>query len=244
MSIRARLKAIVEDDDTIAGRVFNGCIQLLILLSLLAFSLETLPDLTAGHKNLLVWTEVVVIALFTIEYLLRCWVADRVRDYMFSFLGIIDLLAILPFYLVFAFNLQALRAIRLLYLFRILKILRFSSALKHFSSAMRMAAGELTVFFLATLIMMYLAATGIYFFEHDAQPENFPSVVHSLWWSTTTLTTVGYGDIYPITVGGKIFTFVVLMLGLGIVGVPTAIIASALTAVRRSEETEEGGAKP
>ena len=95
------------------------------------------------------------------------------------------------------------------------------------------------MFLFATLIVFYLSSVGIYYFENEAQPEAFASVFHSLWWSVATLTTVGYGDVYPITVGGKIFTFIILMVGLGIVGIPAGLIASSLSAVRREEEKQK-----
>ena len=102
------------------------------------------------------------------------------------------------------------------------------------------AREELVLFFLVTCMMLFFAAVGIYYFEHEAQPEGFESVFDSLWWAVVTLTTVGYGDVYPITLGGRIFTFFVLMIGLGIVAVPTGLMASALGQARREEETMSG----
>lgn len=229
--MRSSLKSLLENNQG-----FDLFIQALVLLSLISFSLETLPGLTAREQQVLSWMEYSIVGIFTIEYLARCWVADKVRDHAFSFFGVVDLISILPFYLSLGIDLRALRAVRLLRIFRVLKLFRFGNALERFSKAVTLAAPELIIFSFATFIIMYLAAVGIYYFENPAQPENFPSVIHSLWWATTTLTTVGYGDIYPITAGGKIFTFFILMLGLGIVGVPTAIIASTLSAVRREEE--------
>jgi len=94
------------------------------------------------------------------------------------------------------------------------------------------------MFFLAAFMLIYLAAVGIYFFEHDSQPDRFSSIFHSLWWSVVTLTTVGYGDIYPITLGGRVFTSLMLLIGLGIVAIPTSIITSAMTKVRELEDEE------
>jgi len=116
-----------------------------------------------------------------------------------------------------------------------LKLARYSEALKRIGKALLIAKEELILFGFVTLMLLYLSAVGIYHFEHAAQPNNFKSIFDSLWWAVTTLTTVGYGDVYPITLGGRLFTFIVLMLGLGIVAVPTGIIASALTSVRKSE---------
>ena len=118
---------------------------------------------------------------------------------------------------------------------RILKLIRYSTAARRFHRAFVIAKDELILFFFVTLILLYLSAVGIYYFESTAQPEQFKSVFHSLWWAVVTLTTVGYGDIYPVTVGGRIFTFFVLMVGLGIVAVPTGLVASALSQARSEE---------
>ncbi|WP_411710902.1 potassium channel family protein [Legionella septentrionalis] len=101
-----------------------------------------------------------------------------------------------------------------------------------------MAKEELVLFLSAALIILFLAGVGIYYFENEAQPEVFSSVFHSLWWAVATLTTVGYGDIYPVTVGGKIFTFFVLVIGLGVVAVPAGMVASALSKAREMESQE------
>lgn len=231
--MRAKLKHLLESSHN-----FDLLIQGLVLASLVSFSLETLPNLSEEERQILNWIEVSIVFVFTVEYLARCWVAEKIRNHALSFFGVVDLISILPFYLSLGVDLRALRAVRLVKIFRVLKLLRFGSAMERFGKATRLAAPELIIFSFATLIIMYLAAVGIYYFENPVQPENFPSVIHSLWWATTTLTTVGYGDIYPITAGGKIFTFFILMVGLGIVGVPTAIIASTLSAVRRDEEKQ------
>jgi voltage-gated potassium channel len=160
-------------------------------------------------------------------------VAENKKRFAFSFFGIIDLLAILPFYLTTGFDLRALRSFRLLRLVRILKLVRYSKAVQRFAIAFATAKEELILFMCSTLIIVYLAAVGIYYFENPVQPEAFSSIFHSLWWAVATLTTVGYGDVYPITAGGKIFTFLVLIAGLGIVSIPAGIVASALSDARR-----------
>jgi voltage-gated potassium channel len=108
--------------------------------------------------------------------------------------------------------------------------------MRRFLRAFVIAREEVILFGIVALMLLYLSAVGIYYFENEAQPENFASVFHSLWWSVATLTTVGYGDIYPVTVGGRIFTFVVLMIGLGVVAVPAGVFASALSRVDQKEE--------
>ena len=232
------LKAIVERNDTGPGRTFDLVMQSLILISIITFTIETLPDLEADTRKFLHATEVVIVILFTIEYLLRLYVADRKLGYVLSFYGVIDLLAILPFYLASGIDLRSLRVFRMFRLFRLLKLLRFGRAMRRFARAFIIAKEEIILFSVVTLMLLYLSAVGIYYFEHIAQPEAFKSVIHSLWWAVTTLTTVGYGDVYPITAGGKIFTFIILMIGLGIVAIPAGLLASALSKARM-EEAEE-----
>ena len=227
-----KLKRIIEDSDTPAGRVFDAAVLVLIVSSLVLFSIETLPNHSEATRAFLNAAERITVVLFTIEYLLRLGVADRKAAFAFSFFGIIDLIAILPFYLSLGIDLRSVRAFRLLRVFRILKLVRYRSAIDRFRRAIAIAKEELILFFGATLVVLFLSSVGIYYFERSAQPEAFASVFHGMWWALATFTTVGYGDVYPITVGGKLFTFVVLMLGLGVVAVPPALIAAALSKTR------------
>lgn len=229
------VKRMVETSDTLAGRVFDFTIQGLIVVSLISFAVETLPDLSPGTQRTLHVLEVAIVSIFTAEYLLRIAVANRKLRFIFSFFGLVDLLAILPFYIASGIDLRSIRVLRLLRLFRTLKVLRYGRAVQRLRTAFALAKEDLVLFFAASLLMLYVSAVGIYYFERSAQPEVFASVFHSLWWAVATLTTVGYGDVYPVTAGGKMFTFVVLMVGLGIVAVPTGLIASALSEARRQE---------
>lgn len=157
---------------------------------------------------------------------------------MLSFYGLIDFLAIIPFYLSLgALDLRSVRILRLMRLLRIAKLQRYGAAWQRLRLAFSDVKDELAVYFGLTVILIYLASVGIYYCEHDAQPEVFRSVFHSMWWAVSTLTTVGYGDVFPVTVAGKLFTFVILILGLGVVSVPSALIASALMKQPNTEET-------
>lgn len=235
------LRQTITNIDSRNGRRFDIFIQVLIILSLIAYSIETLPDLNAQTRQYLWYFEVVCVVIFTIEYILRLIFAKKPLGYVFSFYGIIDLLAILPFYLSFGVDLRSVRIFRIFRVFRILKLARYNTAMMHFRNAALAAKEEIILFIIITLILLFLSAFGIYYFEHDAQPEKFASVFHSLWWSIATLTTVGYGDIYPVTMGGKIFTFCILIIGLGIVTVPAGIVASALSVSikNRSEKSSD-----
>lgn len=231
-----RIKRVIEESDTRIGRVFDLSIQALIILSLITFSIETLPDLSPESRSWLRWFEIASVAIFTLEYILRVIVATPTRGYILSFFGVVDLVAILPFYIGTGIDLRSVRAFRLLRLFRIFKLARYSDAVRRFHRALIIAWEELVLFLTGAAIVLFLSGVGIYYFENRAQPDAFASVFHSLWWAVATLTTVGYGDVYPITTGGKIFTFVVLLVGLGIVSVPAGLMASALSKAREMEQ--------
>ena len=239
MSTREKLRHIIEDNTTKKGRIFDYCIQILIFGSLLAYALETLPENSTTTRTLLKQIELVSSIIFSIEYLLRIYVAKKPFKYIFSFYGIIDFLAILPFFLSTTIDLRSLRAFRIFRIFRAFKLVRYNKALNRFSIAAKIVREEIILFLIVTAIFLFIASAGIYYFENSAQPEIFSSIFHSGWWSIVTLTTVGYGDVYPITTGGKVFTFLILMIGVGIVTVPAGLVASALTKAREIEEDEK-----
>lgn len=201
--------------------------------------METLPTLTDSWREILGWFEVVSVIVFSVEYLVRLLCGRPKFRYAFSFFGIIDLLAILPFYVAVGIDLRVMRSFRLLRLFRVLKLARYNSAMLRFYRAFKIAREELVLFGAAGAIVLYLASVGIYYFENEAQPAVFHSVFHSMWWAVSTLTTVGYGDAVPVTSGGKAFTFFTPILGLGIVAVPTGLFAPALSQAREIENSDE-----
>ncbi|WP_405573009.1 ion transporter [Winogradskyella sp. Asnod2-B02-A] len=237
--MKAYLKNLVELNDNKRSRRFAYFIQFLIIFSVITFSIETLPNLKPQTKVILNSVEAFCVIIFTFEYLARIYVADSKPKFIFSFFGIVDFLAILPFYLSFGIDLRSLRLLRMFRLFRLFKLVRYNKAIKHFVNAMKLAKEQIVLFMIITLMLIYFAAVGIYYFENEAQPEHFSSIFSSLWWSIVTLTTVGYGDVYPITVGGRIFTFFILMIGLGIVAIPTGIISSSLTKAVEPKDEEE-----
>lgn len=227
------------DEHSTTGRRFAWFIQGLIVLSLVTFTIETLPDLAAAWQRWFNVIEVTVVAIFTFEYGLRVLSARNRLRFVFSFYGLVDLAAILPFYLATGLDLRSVRILRLLRLVRILKLFRYNQAAQRLLRAFAQVREELILFIFIIVILLYLSAVGIYYFEHEVQPEKFKSVPHSMWWAVATLTTVGYGDIYPVTAGGRLFTFFVLILGLGVVAVPTGLVASALTESRTTEKKPE-----
>lgn len=206
--------------------------QTLIVLNLIAFAFETQPNLPEPWPVIFDNFELVTVILFTGEYLFRLLMARPRSAYAFSFFGIIDLLAIVPYFFALGIDLRTLRAFRMLRLFSLVKLARYDRAIRRYHQAFKMIREELVLFGTAALIVLYLSSVGIYFCEHKAQPEKFASVFDSLWWAICTLTTVGYGDVYPITAGGRVFTFFVLMVGLGFITIPTGLFASALAKAR------------
>ena len=237
--MKDKIDKLVETRESKAGLYFDYSIQVLILLSVASFTIETLPDLTAETINYLETFELVCIFIFSLEYLIRLYIAKNKLKFITSFYGIIDILAILPFYLTLGFDLRSARVLRFLRLFRLVKLIRYNKAIRRFQTAFMMIKQELVMFSMVSLILFYLSAVGIYYFENSVQPESFSSVFSSLWWSVVTLTTVGYGDIVPITIGGRIFTFIILMIGLGIIAIPSGMISSALTEARAIEKKEK-----
>jgi voltage-gated potassium channel len=227
--MKEKLYKTVVETDTRSGRFFDIFIQSLIVVSLLSFSFETLPNLDEKYKTLLSSFELFCVVVFSIEYILRVWLTKPSRSYIFSFFGIIDLLAILPFYIASGVDLRSIRVFRLFRLFRVFKLFKYNSAIDRLTEAFKSIKSELIIFGVGTIFLLYVSAVGIYYFENPVQPEAFKSVFHSLWWAVTTLTTVGYGDMYPITTGGKLFTSMIVFIGMGMIAVPTGLLASALS---------------
>lgn len=233
---KEKIRSIVDDTSTKAGRRVDIIIQIIIIVSLLAYATETLPLIGKKLRDFLHLIELFSIVIFSIEYFLRIYVAKKRLRYIFSFYGIIDLISILPFYLGNLIDLRGLRIFRIFRVFRLFKLVRYNQAIERFKVASEIVKEEIILFLILSVIFVFISSAGIYYFEHDRQPEVFPSIFHSFWWAIVTLTTVGYGDAYPITVGGKIFTSFVLLIGVGIVTIPAGLVATALAKAREKEK--------
>ncbi len=233
-SLRARLRVMLEDVRSPAGRRFALVLQALILLSVVSISLDTFVGLPGAVRAGLHALDIAIILFFTVEYGLRIWVARRPLAYVLSFWGLIDLAAVAPFWIVGA-DVRAVRAFRLLRVVHIFRFGRHARALEHFGRAWQAVREDIQMFLGMAGILLYLAALGIWHFEHDAQPQAFGNIFDALWWAVITLTTVGYGDIYPVTTGGRLFTMLLLLVGLSLVAVPSGLLATAFTEVRRQE---------
>lgn len=240
VEVKRRVFEIISkaDDEDRGSKVFDWVIMGLIALSILSIILESFSEIyEKGHPVFQVF-ETITVIVFSIEYLLRIWTADLLYPeaghprlkYIFSFMAIIDLLAILPFYLPFiSADLRFLRMMRLFRLFRLLRVFklgRYFEALQVIVMVIRTSGPQLIMSVVICFFVMLFSAIIMYTVENPVQPEQFPNVISSLWWAICTLTTVGYGDVYPITSVGRIFASVISLVGIGIIAIPTGIIAA------------------
>jgi len=227
MTRQGILQALDGTHPTI-GRSLALALHVLIVLSAIGIAMETVDTLPPGLLRALLWMEYTILAIFTVEYGLRLACSEKPLAYAVSFWGIVDFLSIVPAILFLIPDAQSIRSIRLLRLVRLLKLFHASHALDRLARAFEKNRSELLIFTFIAVVVLYLSAVGIYHFEHEAQPETFGSIPAALWWALATLTTVGYGDVYPVTLAGRAFTGLVLLVGLGVIAVPAGLITSAL----------------
>ena len=234
-----------------ASEMFDWFIMSLIALSILSIVLESFSGISEKWGSVFDVFEVFTVIVFTIEYILRLWTADLLYPdakhprlkFFFSLIALIDLLAICPFYLPFiSADLRFLRMMRLFHLFRLLRILklgRYFDALQIIMKVIRASGPQLVMSVALCSFVMLYSAIIMYTVENPVQPEQFPNVIASLWWAICTLTTVGYGDVYPITDVGRFFASVISLVGVGIIAIPTGIIAAGFNQMIRKEKEEE-----
>jgi voltage-gated potassium channel len=224
------------------GAALKKFLIVLILLNVAAFILETDKSLMREYGEHFHYFDLFSVLIFTLEYLARLYSAPvspkfsgpfgRLK-YVVSPMGLVDLLAILPFYLsFFAFDGRVLRLLRVLRIIRVMKSVRYFSALSRIVDVTKHKSEELLSSLVIILCLMIFTSTIIYYAEHEAQPEAFSSIIASMWWSVATLTTVGYGDIYPITPIGKLFGAISAIFGVGLFAIPAGIIASGFSETR------------
>ena len=253
--LKRRIHDIINpaENGDLASKIFDVFLIALIVVNIALVIADTFDNIGADAKNIFSLVETFSLVFFTAEYALRIWTADlsgatagkfrsRVR-YVFSFMAVIDLLAILPFYLpfIFPFDLRVLRTVRLLRLFRLLKINRYTNALAAVGNVIRKKAAQLISSMTVVFLLMIIASMLMYNIECEAQPEVFQNAFSGIWWAIATLTTVGYGDIYPVTIFGKVLAAVIALLGIGIVAVPTGIISAGFVeSIDKSDEKQEG----
>lgn len=228
---RHRLHEIIFESDTLAGRAFDVTLLFLIVFSVLAVILESVPSLAKLHGPLFDRIEWVFTILFTLEYILRIISIGQPLRYVFSFFGLVDLLSILPAYLgLFMFGAHefaAVRILRLLRIFRILKLGEYTEAASVLAYSLRESRAKITVFFVAIFTLVITLGAMMYVVEGHSN--GFQSIPLSIYWAVITITTVGYGDIVPSTPMGKFIATIIMMLGYVIIAVPTGIVAVSLT---------------
>lgn len=237
---KARMYELLEPspDDCWADKIVNITLLALIILNVIAVCMETVPEYHLQYQRLFRQFELFSLAIFVIEYIVRLWSCTALPAYQGRFIGriryavsplvLIDLCAILPGLIptVLPYNLLILRAIRLFRVVRIFKVMRYSQALRTLAHVLREKREDLTVTVYFASILLVIASSLVYLVENPVQPDKFPSIPSAMWWGVVTLTTVGYGDVYPITAIGKILGGVIAFLGIGMFALPAGILGS------------------
>jgi len=237
---RRRVYSILEQaqEGDQVSRVFDIFIMTLIILNVIAIILGSVQEFSSKYEDYLLIFELFSVISFSVEYLLRLWsctadnryknpITGRIR-FSITPMALIDLLAILPFYvpMLIPMDLRFLRAVRLIRLFRLFKMGRYSEAMRKFGLIFRSKREELLISLFVVTILLIIASSLMYHFECEAQPEAFSSIPAAMWWGVVTLTTVGYGDVCPVTSMGKILGTIIAVLGIGMVALPAGILGS------------------
>jgi voltage-gated potassium channel len=216
------------------GQAVEVLFQVFIFYSLATYFVELEfvgSESSVSGPKFFLWSERIVAGVFTVEYVLR-WVLSRRWSYPLTFAALIDLLAVLPFYIGFLVDLRALRLVRTLRMLRLFKLHRYNAALRNFVASIRSVADQLSALGIVILFFVMLSSSLLYEFEHSAQPQIFARLSDGLWWCVTTLTTVGYGDKYPITTAGRITATFTVVFGLGVFGTFISVIGGAFLQTR------------
>jgi voltage-gated potassium channel len=234
------------------SKYFDFFIVTLIILNVVAVITETVEAIYTPYQEYFEYFEIFSVAVFSIEYILRLWTCTEIDKYnhpvlgrikyVFSIGAIIDLLAIMPFYLplLIAADTRFLRILRLFRLMRVFKLGRYSEAFNSIVSVISKRKEELLTTLTFLLVILILASSAMYYIEHEAQPDVFTSIPSTMWWGVATLTTVGYGDVYPITPYGKILGAFIAILGIGVFALPAGIIATGFESeIRKKRERDE-----
>ena len=228
---RKKLNLIIFGTDTFGGKAFDIALLIAICLSMVAVMLESVESIENKYGNTLTIIEWIFTILFTIEYMARIYVVERPRKYIFSFFGIVDLLSIIPTYLSLIVSgvhmMLVIRSIRLLRIFRIFKLVQFLGEASQLGRALRASKAKITVFLGSVAILVVILGSLMFLIE--GKENGFTSIPRSIYWAIVTLTTVGYGDIAPQTVAGQALASLIMILGYGIIAVPTGIVTSEIT---------------
>jgi voltage-gated potassium channel len=225
----------------IHNKLFEKIIYYTIILNLIAMVIESEPNLDSRILSFLENFEIISIVIFTVEYILRT--IDSYlskKSYNKSFFGVIDLFSILPFFFQSAlgFDGRFIRVFRLFRISRILKLGKFNKSFELLGKGIDNVKRELYLTFFIAFVMLFFSATGIYYLENPQQPEQFSSIIESFWWAVSSLTGVGFKEIFPLTLGGKIFGTIVSLVGVGVVAVPTGIISASFVEIIQNNHKE------
>lgn len=227
---RSKLHSIVYEADTPKGKVFDVTIFILIIVSIILVMLESVQHLDDKYHDFFNIAEWVITILFSIEYIVRIVAVKKPSQYIFSFYGMVDLLSTIPKYISLLFagahTLVALRALRLLRIFRVLKLARYLGESNRLALAIKASRRKISVFIFTVILLSIILGTIMYLVE--GSDSGFTSIPRSIYWCIVTLTTVGYGDIAPVTPLGQFIASLVMILGYGIIAVPTGIITSEM----------------
>ena len=237
---RRALHEVVFEADTRAGRTFDVVVMTLIVLSVLAVVLESVEGVRAAWGRELQWFEWTVTVLFTVEYVVRLLAVERPLAYARSFFGLVDLASVLPSYLSLlvpgAQSLLVIRGLRLLRIFRVFKLGHFVGEAQVLRGALKASSRKITVFLLTVLTLVLIIGSAMYLIEGPSR--GFTSIPISIYWAIVTMTTVGYGDLAPQTVLGRMLASLVMIVGYGIIAVPTGIVTAELTRAVRPVSTQ------
>lgn len=238
MTLRDKVRIIIFEADTKAGRRFDVALIVMILLSVLTVMLDSVPEIHARYGQQLYYAEWAFTLLFTVEYFVRLWCIENSWSYAKSFYGIVDLVSILPTYLsLFVPGTQfflAIRILRVLRVFRVLRMVRYVGEAELITQALAASRRKITVFIASVLALMVIFGALMYVIEGGSNPA-FASIPHSIYWAVTTMTTVGYGDITPITPIGQALASLIMIMGYGIIAVPTGIVTLELNEANRRQ---------
>ena len=227
--MREKIHFYFTDTNSKVSRYIDILIYTIIGIDIIDHGLMTMDSMQEYTKYFANWDNVPLV-VFSIEYLFRLYSNPKRLKFVFSFWGIIDILAIIGLY---GFGPYILREIRVL---RFISLFKYEPAALNIYTTFSKIKKELIYFSLIAVFMLYISAVGVYYFENPTNSENFPDIFHSMWWSVVTLTTVGYGDSFPITDGGKAFASIIIFVGLGIFAVPTGLIAGAFADVFKKDD--------
>lgn len=235
-SMRARLHEIIFEADTRAGRLFDTALLVLILASVVTVMLESVASVRARHGDLLIVLEWVFTLAFTLEYVLRLYCVEKPLRYARSFFGVVDLLAILPTYVSWfvpgAQSLLVIRVLRMLRIFRVFKVASFVEESALLWRALRVSRAKIVIFLFVVVNVVVIVGTAMYLIEG---PEHgFDDIPTAMYWAVVTLTTVGYGDVAPVTPLGRMFSVGLMLLGYGIIAVPTGLVTAELVRSART----------